>query len=553
MIKFIPLFFVRLTHIAVCGKFKLNKDNVKNGEIMRKVFKVISVILIISLLFSACNTDSGVKVVSKIEEYLSSGQYNECLQYVEELDFDVKKEITTDVCNLISSEYNSLVNENNINTSNLYHLKSYNKDFTEKCRKLWHIAKLFTISKDNENYTDFIYLHYFAEMCNFTKYAELYSLLMNVYESGYLDVIANAIKAYDLDGNSLEFDKAYKAALRFDYSAFDPQEYLIEDYRNAHDDSVKVLLSLSNGFATSNINVIATSMSNLKESLSDILYITDTLNAVHTKQKDIFNELSNGNISTTFKSNIIVSRREYSSNTTFPLENIFGEKINIEHTDDVLSDDNASEFAKTEALKIAVNAINKTKQYKNNLNVAYTQTLDIHMLSFSSDSNVTDAVNLTKVTLEQALNSANGTATKNFAFKNGISNNQTLYDFIPPSGKNAEINEDSVKDYSVVRGSGGYVISITLVAETSSKYAEAEGVNSLINGFLFENQDGVSDSKTTYSSAKVMLAVNNNGVLEKMEYSISGISDCEFSDENSEYEYDVQFSFDEQYSYVFEY
>lgn len=521
---------------------------------MRKFNKFISIILVVTLLFSACGVNSGEKAVKEIEEYLNENQYNECLQYVNELEAETKKEINSSVLSLISAEYHELIDENNINTENIYALDTINNSFAENCRKLWHIVKVFTITEDNEFYTDFVYIHYFAEMCNYTKYGEIYSLLESVHKSGYLNDVTDAIYAYDNEGDNLRFDDAYKSTLMFDYSAFNPQEYLVSDYRTAHDKTVKALNSLNNGFATTDINVIASSMSDLEEALSAILHITDTLNAIHAKQISIFNELSEGNLNTVFNTEVEIMQRDFSVGAIFSLSNIFGENSNDDNSQDLTTNsESEAKITKNEALKIAVNAINKTKAYQKKLNVTYTQTKNIQMTSFDNNSDVTDAVELTKTAINQALENANGTQTKDILFNNGTSGTETLNNFIPPSGKNAVVNSESIKEYTAVGGSGGYVISLTLYPEASSSSTPAEGINSIINSFSFENSDRVSDAKTTYSSATVLVTVNNNGLLEKMEYKIVGMSDCDFTDENGNFIFEAQFTFEEEYFYEFEY
>lgn len=526
----------------------------KNGEIMRNSIKIVSIILTITILFSACGTNSVDKTTAQIEEYLEKNQYNECLQYVSDLETDVKNQVNSSTVSLISAEYNELLTEYNVYTNDCYALDAIDNEFAENCRKLWNIAKAFNITSEHENYTDFVYLHYYAEMCNYTKYGEIYSLLESVYKLGYLNEITDAMSAYDNDGDSFAFDGAYKAALNFDYGKFNPQEYLVEDYRNAHNNALKSLKSLSNGFATSDVNVIASSMSDLGKALSTILYITDTLNAIHAKQIFIFNELSSGELNTKFNTDLEIKKRDYEVGINFSLDNIFGEIIS-EDDNNVVGEDAVTDkkISKNDALQIAVNAINKTKAYQNKLNVAYSQTKNIQMTSFETDSSINDTVALAKSTINNALENANGTKKTDILFNKGASGNISLNSFIPPSDKKAVGDADSIKEYNVVSGSGGYVISITFLPEVTSNDTEAKGVGSIINGFSFEGNESISEYKTTYSAATIMVTVNNNGLLEKMEYKIAGISDCTFVDDNGNFAFEAQFSFSEEYSYDFEY
>ncbi len=521
---------------------------------MRKLIKFISIILVISILFSACGVSYTEKVTAQIEVFFKENQYNECLEYSKQLEADVKSQVNSSVVSLISAEYNELVTENKINTDNLFTLDTIDNGFAENCRKLWNIAKLFTISKDNEKYTDFVYLNYFAEMSNYTKYGEIYSLLESVHKSGYLNEITDAVYAYDNDGNSFAFEDAYKSALMFDCSPFNPQEYLVDDYRNAHNQTVKALKSLSNGFATSDVNVIASSMSDLEEALTTILHITDTLNTIHAKQIYIFNELSNDELNTVFNSDLEISKRDYEVGVVFALDNIFGENL-IDNNIDINNDNSEDnkKISKNDALKIAVNAINKTKSYQNKLNVEYTQTINIQMTSFDNDSSIGDSVELTKSTINNALSNTNGTKKTEILFNKGTNGNVSLNSFIPPSNKKAIGNADTIKDYNAVSGSGGYVITITFLPEVTNKSSDIKGVGSIINGFTFEKANNISDYRSSYSSSTVMVTVNNSGLLEKMEYEIAGISNCNFIDNNNKFLCEAQFSFTEIYTYSFEY
>lgn len=526
----------------------------KYGEIMRKLIKTISIILALSILLSACGTVSVEKVTAQIEEYFKANQYNDCLEYVSQLEPDIKSQANASVLSLISSEYIELVAESKADTESLYTLDAIDNVFAENCRKLWNIAREFTITKDDKNYTDFVYLHYFAEMCNYTKYSEIYSLLESVHKSGYLNEITDALYAYDNEGDIFAFDEAYKTALMFEHSSFDPQEYLVEDYKNAHNQAVKALKSLSNGFVTSDVNVIASSMSDLEDALSAILYITDTLNAIHAKQIFIFNEISNSELNTVFNTNLEFSKRDYEIGVVFSLDNIFGASLNAEENGESNENSDKNEkISKNDALKIAVSAINKTKAYQNKVNIEYKQTINIQMTSFESDSSINDTVELAKSTINSALDSANGTKKTNIVFNNGTSGNISLNSFIPPSNKKADGSTDSIKEYNVVSGSGGYVITIVFLPEATSNNTKAKSINSVINGFLFEKSENISNYKSTYSTATLMATVNNSGFLEKIEYEISGVSDCSFNDDNNKFLFEAQFSFSEKYNYSFKY
>ena len=76
---------------------------------MRKLFKTIPIILVISILFSACGANSAEKITAQIEEYFKNNQYNDCFEYVNQLETEMKNQVNSSVLTLIS-DFSSFFN-----------------------------------------------------------------------------------------------------------------------------------------------------------------------------------------------------------------------------------------------------------------------------------------------------------------------------------------------------------------------------------------------------------------------------------------------------------
>ena len=78
-------------------------------------------------------------------------------------------------------------------------------------------------------------------MSNFIKYKELYSLLKALNEAEYPEKIDNALYEYETNANTEVFNEVCDIVSQFDYGQFNPQEYLISDFRTVHDKIIKNL------------------------------------------------------------------------------------------------------------------------------------------------------------------------------------------------------------------------------------------------------------------------------------------------------------------------
>ena len=322
-----------------------------------------------------------------------------------------------------------------------------------------------------------------------------------------------------------------------------------------HEKIVKAINDLDDGFNANDSSTVATAINSLHSALDDILYITDTLSAVNAMQITIFNKVSSDNLYAPFDNEIKVTKREYTTGMSFALDGIFG------GVGDIITDNNIESTTKIDeetisledTIKITTNAINKTKAFTGNVNIVLTQTRNIYLTDFETDSTIADAENMIKSQLNQVIKQSNGTGEKSASFSNGTDGKQSLNSFIPPSDKTVSINPDAVSNYTCVKGSGGYIITLTLKPELVKKGDKTSNISSIVNTFEFDNSEEVKDFDTSYSTTDISLIINNSGRLIEMQYTIDGISNCEFEENNGSNEYKAQFTFKNTYKYEFKY
>lgn len=492
-------------------------------------------------------------LAGKIETFIAEGKYNEGKAYIDSLAPELKNQINDKVSRAVIGKFNDIVSADGVDLYNTYDLGAYSKDFTESCRGLWNLSSALTITKENENYNYFVFLRYFALMSDFSRYHELYLLFRAVNNSGYLDIISDLLYDYDSTGIDPGFEKYSQSAYDFNYNEFDPQQYMISDFRTAHDNILKNLSFISNGIATNDATVTANAISELYKSMTELNYMTDIIKAIYSKQVLIFKSLTNNDIYAEFDTAIDIPKRNYTPGMSFSLDYIFGTPSDFIDNGDIpdsITPD--SSISKEEALSIALAAINSSKAFKGNVDISVTAKQNIQMTDYKNSAGLTAAYDIIKAQVNDILRSANGTQKDTYIFTDGANDRTTIDKLIPPSGRDSYIDPAAVTEYTAVQGSGGYVITITLEAETGSKSSPAVNVPSVVNGFVFDDLGEVSDYETYYQPTSVMVIVNNDGLLAKMQYILNGVSKCSLIG-NDGTAAEAEFTFDYKYMYEFKY
>lgn len=522
---------------------------------MKKILKVISIILCFAVVFSSCAKLSD-KYINTIEQYITEKKYNECQKYIKEADKEKIDKINDKILNIVSNEFSELWSAYKISFESIYDLTAYSKEFTDSCVKLWNIAELLNIDNNNPDYEKLAYLRFFAETDSFMRYSEIYSLMKKVYQNGYIEDLHRQINHYENSGDCSGFDSIDSKMAAFNYTEFNPQEYLVSDFRASHNDITKNLISLRNGFASQNSNAVAVSMNKIFDSLSVMLKISETLKNIREAQITVYNALFGEKaINKKFDFKINVEKAEYSSSSNFAFEYIFsGNPTGSVNSPDVTIPSNLSE--ENSDLSYAVNtvtdAVNKTKKYKGKLSIDVTSDKNIKMTSFSSGTKIDTADEISMSRINNELEKSNKSVKNSYIFDNGVDKNTLLSDFIPPQNNDFEINKDKIKNYSVKKGNGGYVITLNFVAEEASGGMKNH-IHGIVNGFEFETDSRTNSYKTYYNPYSVTYIINNNGYIAKTEYEISGKSHLNFTSESNNGIIKTEFDFSEKYTYDFSY
>ncbi len=530
--------------------------NIFYGDIMNRILKLTIPLLVLSILLSSCAFNNTKKTLEQINTYISENKFNDCLLFVKELENEEKAVINNNACNIVINKFIELRNKTKIDETNIFDLSLIDTSFAENCQKLWNIISEFSLDNKYEFYSECVNLRYYSEMINFTRYCTIYDLAKKANNIGYLDNLSFALYEYDSKGDNSKLKLLYDDINGINYNSYNPQHYLVTDFRNAHERIVKAMVELNDGFSANDSVTVATAITSLKGALTDILFITDTLFAVNTMQKTIYNKVLTDNIYAPFDSDIKITKRDYINGIKFELNTIFGGIENIEDNSNNVESTttpNGDNVTMEEAIKIATSAINKTKAFTGDVNITLIQTRNIKLTAFETNSQLLDAENMIKTKLNQVINQSNGIGKKTTSFSNGKNSDKTLNSYIPPSNKSASLNIDAVNKYTCIKGSGGYVITFELKPELVESKNKVSNIGSIVNTFEFDNSENVKDFDTSYSPTSISLIINNSGKLIEMEYTIDGISNCEFQENNGKDSYKTQFTFKNNYKYEFKY
>lgn len=521
---------------------------------MRKSLKIISVLISFILLFTSCGKIKPDDVAAKMKTYFEKNNYSECKSYLSSVDSDVKKEASVEGLKLTTQKFDEIYKK--YETFNIFDLTLFDNSFIENCSILWQIASEFTPNQEDNSNESLQYLRYFAEISDSMRYKELFRMLKDMYNCGYLYSIQKALYDYDASGDYAYFETAKKIAAEFNYSDYNPQEYFISDLRTVCEKTNKYLTSVNNGFATNDTSVTASAISNIYTSADTFLAAYDSVQSVYSTLNEAMNTFRINGAFAEYKYEIkFVETRKYEAGTEFQMSNILGNVYvppdNSNENNDG-SNDNQPSISKSEAARIAVNAINKTKAYSSYITVNKTQTVDIQMSAFKTESEITSAVSLVRIKINDALKASNGTAKDSKKFSNGVCENISLFDAVPPAGRAASLDPSFAESYTAVKGSGGYVITFVLSSCTSTDDNISHNLLSMVDGFYFDNSMQNIKHKTFYKPTSVSLVINNFGCLSKYSYTVSGVADCRFT-ENGEQVATGEFTFKQQYNYDFVY
>lgn len=521
---------------------------------MKKSFKILSVLISVILLFTSCGKVKPENVTDKMNSYFEKNDYRGCKSYLSSIDNSVKNQASDRALEAVADEFSEIYEK--YENYDILDITLFDSSFVEKCVKLWGIATEFTPSEDKKFDENLQYLRYFSEISDSMRYKEMFRMLKDMYYCGYFYWVQKSLNDYDVLGEYTNFERAKEIASKFNFSEYNPQEYYISELRSVCEKINKYLVSVNNGFATDDTVVIASAIGNIYEIADTFLFACDSAETIYSSLNDAMNIFRIQGAFAEYKNEIVFSEaRKYTAGTEFQLSSIFGTEYvpsDGTNTDNNDANDNQKSISKAEAIRIAVNAINKTKGYKSDITVNRTQTVNVQMTSFKTESEITSAVSLVRIKINDALKASNGTGKTSKHFVNGKCEDLVLNDCIPPSGRSASLDSALVESYTAVKGSGGYVITFNLSSCTSTDDNISYNLLSIVDGFYFDSKAQNIQHKTFYGPTAISLVVNNFGCLSKYDYAINGVADCKFT-EKGEQVATGEFSFKQQYNYDFVY
>lgn len=525
------------------------------GDKMKKFLKVISLILSITILLCSCSKSTRTHL-SNINELISNDKLNECQQYIADLTLEERNAMNYDICKLLLSKFQEYAEKSDLDFNDIYNFKLYDKAFTEACRKLWNIVKLLSIDEGSEGYTQFIYIRYFSELDNLMQYRELYLVLSEIHSLNYLGAINDALTEYTENNDYSLFENAYNVISSFNAEKFNPQQHLVADFISTHNNLKSSFKKAVTGFQTNDAEAVGKSIAVIYDSMNEMLTATDTIRAVHNVQLSLYKSISaEGNLYSAFEINVTPEKREYNAGINFGLDTVYLQSTDSGFIDESDIPDTPEEniMSLNEAIKISLNAINNTKKYKNELTVNVTEQRNIKMTSFTTDTTINSALKITENRINMLIDQTNGTRKGSEVFVNGSSETENLSSFIPPAVDNARLDPNAVEEYTAVVGNAGYIITFTLKSDETNNQQPYSNVGSIVNGFVLDNQDGIEKYNTYYSPTVIMLMINNQGYLIKMQYTVIGVSKCKFASSDADEKAEAEFSFDDKFLYEFVY
>ncbi len=521
---------------------------------MKKCFKFLSVLLALMFLLSSCGRVSDANVTERIKTYFDKNDYIGCKAYLLSIDSNTKNKISDECIKLSEEEFLEIYSK--YENCNVFDISLFDDAFIENCNNLWQIVSEFSPNEKSSSNENLQYLRYFSEMSDSMIYRELFRMIKDMYNCGYLYSIQKALYDYDNSGEYSYFENAKEIAEKFNYSDYNPQEYYISDLRSVCERTNKYLISVTNGFATEDTDVTASAINDLYTSADSFLMAYDNVQSIYSALKEALNAFKINGAFAEYKHEIkFTEARKYTSGTEFQLSNVFG-SVYIPPDENSDENDNSGEdkpiISKKAATKIAVDAINKTKSYKSDITVNKSQNVDIQMTAFETESEITSAVSLARMKINDELKKSNGIIKDSKTFSNGVSDGISLIDTVPPSKHSASLEPSFIEEYTAVEGSGGYVITFTLPACTSTDDKKSQSLFSIVDGFYLDNSAQNIEHETFYKPTYVSLVVNNLGCLSKYSYTVSGVSNCKFT-ENGTQVASGEFTFTQQYDYSFVY
>lgn len=520
-----------------------------------KHIKILSIILIITILFSSCSLTFR-SPAEEITQLFSKGEYNKAIEIFNNMTDKNKNKYNSEFITIVTSQYDALIKKYQVDLNKMNDISAISVDFTDECRSLWNFAQLIVVDKSSEQYNKFINIKYFSVICELMQYNEIYLLVKDMTSDSLFVNLDAEIKKYSDNADNFDFNTILTQFKKKNLNKYNPTRLLVNDFIKEYELITKYLTDLCEGFKLSSSSAIGSNMSSLKKSMGKVLYYFDTVVAIYTKTNQILNTLkSSDNLNQKFNTEINVKERDYLAGSGFDLSFMFGRPSdNISLETPSVPNGEEKQMSKKDALTHIVNSVNKLKTNKGNVTVIENVSKNIRLTDIvCENSNLNALIDLEKQNVVKLLDKVNKESTTEYKFDNGTYLSYNLYDIIPPTKSEAKINENIIDQYKVITGSSGTIITLLLKKDEVSISNPVCNIYSLVNGFNYDDMTPISNYKTSYYSTFVQYTINGQGQLTGLEYILSGINSSEYIPQNINEKATATFSFENKYKYSISY
>ncbi|MCR4594945.1 MAG: hypothetical protein K5761_07795 [Clostridiales bacterium] len=494
---------------------------------MKKVLSVISLLLVLSLLLSSCTVKSSEKALDKAVSYLDNKQYNECREYLLSLDKETLNEIYEPVLDKITEIY-----EAQKTPDNKTDISEVPPSLTVLCRSLFGIVKVLPRNALNNN-EDIKNICYFSYLDDLMRYREIYSMLKDMNSHSFFSSIANALNKYDEEKDYSYFYEAYNIISSYSSSQFDRNKFQVTECKQLIEQLKTDIKNAINALETKNIKNIVIAIDDVYDDMDSLTLYINIAKAVQKKTAEIFNTARN-NISAheSIDTAIEYSESSYSYDTLNVINGIFGINDDSSSADSESGNmrDITSDISKEGLVNQIKNALTSTKEFTGTVLVQYKTENKIVFLNYDDSLLMDKEKPLSREDIEEFVSAYTKPAAEKITFKLGKYDDKILSDYIPPAYDDFQLDSKLIKDYSIMQGKSGYLITVTVDSVKTVSSRSTASIKNIVNPFGFET-DAMIDSYTTYyKPTTISYVINNNNRLTGIEYTLKGTNTSKFSD-----------------------
>ena len=503
-------------------------ESVKERVILvKRLISLISLLLILSLTLSSCTFKGSDKALEKTLTYLDNKQYNECREYLLSLDKDTLNDIYEPVLDKITEIY-----EKQKTPDNKTDISEVSPSLTVLCRSLFSIIKVLPRNALNNN-NDVKNICYFSYLDDLMRYREIYSMLKDMNSHSFFSSIANALNKYDEEKDYSYFYEAYNIISSYSSSKFDRNKFQVSECKQLIEDLKTDIKNAINALESKNIKNTVIAIDDVYDDMDSMTLYINIVNAVYKKTSEIYNTSMN-NISAheSIDTAIEYSESSYSIDTLNVINRIFGINDDSSSADSESGNmrDITSSISKEGLVNQLKSAISSTKEFTGTVLVQNMSENKIVFLNYDDSLLMDKEKPLSKEDIEEFISGYTKPVMEKTTFKLGKADEKKFSDYVPPAYDDFQLDDKMIKDYSIMQGQSGYVISVTIDSVKAVSSRSTASIRNIVNPFAFETDVKIDSYTTYYKPTTINYVINNNNRLTLVEYTLKGSNTSKFSD-----------------------